>query len=380
MDPQLGAGFTTCEYPCQTDADCTNPAERCQAGFCTINECGQLDGGNGTIWSTCDAADAGDGTCALPAGPQADLITPLFDFFPAVFVCVVDGTSTDSCDLLATRAPADAARRCAAGLVCNPDIVGVDGGSGGTCVHGCDPSAPDCPAGQVCTGNVARDGYCYPAGNGGCATGLPDDTYAFCDNNAQCSCPNLCVFDPGMDAGTFCEPPCATPADCPYAGTTCVAGSCVVNFCQQSVGGPAPGAYGEPCTSVSGDDGTCLPTLALGQSVGVCMRAGTASAGCSYVFDYASVVPAGRILSADQLCPSGQVCSFPSDGGAGACAILCTPSDAGCPQGMVCLEQDSLIPNFGLCGACITSGGFCLNDWECCAGTCGSDAGRFVCP
>ncbi len=376
-DPQLGVGFTSCEFPCQTSADCQNPGERCLGGACSIDECGQGDGGNGVIWGGCDSLDGGDGTCALPAGPQRDLIVPLFDFSPAVFVCEQSGTSTGPCSLLATRA--DDSLRCAAGLVCNPNVVGLDGGASGLCVHGCDPTVPNCPAGEVCSGSAPREGYCYALGESGCAVGLPGDSYQGCDNSAQCACPNTCVADPGLE-GSYCEPPCTSTTDCLNVGTVCANGSCVVNFCAQSPGGVAPGAYDHTCTAVSGQDGTCLPTPApLANEVGVCVRGGTASSSCAMALDPSALVPAGNVVPSSDLCPAGQVCAALADGGP-SCAPVCDPDAGGCPSGTVCLEQDIFIPDFGVCGVCLTPGAFCLQDDECCGGGCGSDAGPFVCP
>jgi len=391
----VGFDEDRCEYPCVTSADCVNPGELCSAGGgCTLGLCGPLPDGdagpNGLFWGPCSNAGTNDGTCVPAIGPLLLNAASNFDIQADIFTCMAAGTSVTTCDLSATRN--DPTRLCAQGLGCNPLGAGLTG-TAGICSQGCTPGSNEvpCPSGQVCSsatqggttfGLGPHGGYCFAGGAGGCAVGLQDQSYLACQDNSQCNCPNLCVFDPGLGI-QVCEAPCTTGGYCTSLGATCVNGFCAGAFCVRSLTGDVPGAYLGVCDSADAGDGTCVPRdqFGAGGEFGLCLRGGVADGGCDPPLQLLPTPPIGPAVSPGGLCPVGQVCIQGQSGNANACSLLCDPQGNGapCASGEVCLLQSASLPDLGICGSCVGDGISCLRDRDCCSGSCSGPLGSQTC-
>ena len=150
---QYGAG--TCDYRCTTSADCPLPWTTCQSGVCLIDYCGPTTG-NGALDGTCDAADAGDGTCEGPIGGTT-LVQVGGQTLGVCFQASL--TSSGSCSIYAQRD--QPAELCALGSECVPNsLEGL-----GSCEQVCNPTLLDagCPTGRRCDADLqlgAGFGYC----------------------------------------------------------------------------------------------------------------------------------------------------------------------------------------------------------------------------
>jgi hypothetical protein len=153
-------------------------------------------------------------------------------------------------------------------------------------------------------------------------------------------------------------------------GWACQSGFCVLSFCAYSPLGPVAGALGSPCTVNDGggtcnpwDDGEDLPDG--GGFFGLCIPNGGQDAGSACANDE---------IGADLQCGAGLICPEFGNG----CASACTKS-SDCGTGEICLTAQPFVSSSvaGYCGACLTSGGSCFADADCCAslhcdgGTCG---------
>ncbi len=164
-----------------------------------------------------------------------------------------------------------------------------------------------------------------------------------------------CVTDPLFPgAGSDCEYPCNTTADCSFVLAICREGHCIANACGSDGGPPASGLVnwnvplGQLCTGVAANDSTCLP-LSGNDPPGACEQGGTATV-CP-AGEFGQPVDLARCSAAGSLCKPGSVCAQVPDGG-GNCFQLCVPGGAAtCPSGTGC----TTLPT-GL-GFCLVDGG-----------------------
>jgi hypothetical protein len=192
-----------------------------------------------------------------------------------------------------------------------------------------------------------------------CNPSLGANDLADCTSNADCSCPEQCVTDHGLQ---LCEIPCpngasdCTDVDAPQV--KCQGGFCALNFCGQAPSGPAAGAIGAPCDISTSNDGMCTAVAApSGSLIGFCFPIGTVSAGGDCADDQ---------IGTDLQCVSGQICPQYSD--AQVCSTPC--AGATCTAGQICLAAVPGVAesSAGYCGACLTAGTTCNAPSDCCSG------------
>jgi hypothetical protein len=377
-------GQSQCALPCAaTSTDCSDPSTSCQNGFCVGNVCA---GDAGPFYTICNAAtDAGDGYCQPVINVNGTA---------QVGVCYQAGTADSgfACDPNAERF--DAGALCVLGTVC----FAPDGGTS-YCEPGCDAvDANDCGAGNVCAANYnlpsLRAGVCYPAGAGGCALGLSaagNSTELFsCSTSGFCGCPQTCLVDPGSGA-SFCEMPCASASDCDIATTTCLNGTCGLNYCDVNLlGVTAAGTYDGQCNVADAGDGTCqaqYPTdqngNPVGPAYGLCQLDGNVTVASQGSCGIQSTDPT-------QLCQAGTECFSVDFFGDTGCLSLCDPTsfDGGsCGAGNGCFGVYSgypgIAPTYGSCQLCTPptsdAGVGCFSNSECCSLVCTQTANGGVC-
>ncbi|MHB8417346.1 MAG: hypothetical protein ACYDCL_04675 [Myxococcales bacterium] len=104
---------------------------------------------------------------------------------------------------------------------------------------------------------------------GGCQPGAAPNELSACSSDADCACPLSCVQGPG--GAKLCEYHCRTLSDCPTLYTICKAGSCQPNLCG---GGFGNGTLDGTCGVVGKDDGSCVPDVVGGVTIGLCWQGG----------------------------------------------------------------------------------------------------------
>ena len=119
----------------------------------------------------------------------------------------------------------------------------------------------------------------------------------------------------------MCEAPCTQTADCTTPYTVCNGATCTIDLCGLALGGPPNGTLDGTCDASGQNDGTCVPTMAVGDggAFGVCYQGGPASGqGCSLTATRAT--PGG-------LCQAGSICGVSTMGFGTQCYLLCNPTD-----------------------------------------------------
>jgi hypothetical protein len=217
----------------------------------------------------------------------------------------------------------------------------------------------DCCSG-LCPGSNADAGVSGLCSEPLCIdAGLPGVGYTACNGDAGppgCTCPFACLSDPGLGRmasgiwGFTCEATCNQGSDCLDPISSCVAGSCNLNFCVADwPNNPKPGVLGQVCDAQDAGSGTCLPlgTNPGSTQVGVCTQGGTATVNAPCTPFWPGPAPGvfpNPSTEADQLCTVGNVCvwSSPPDAG-GICLAL---GDGGCVVGLGAANGTG--PNFDL--------------------------------
>jgi hypothetical protein len=180
----------------------------------------------------------------------------------------------------------------------------------------------------------------------GCQSGAPDEL-APCQANQDCNCPLSCVTGP-LGQG-LCERPCQSLSDCPVLYTTCQGGSCQPNLCG-GLGGPPNGTLDGTCNVVSGNDGSCVPMLFGGSTVGLCYQGGAFEGRCD--------PSATRSNDPTGACAAAWVCLPAGAGNLGQCQLLCNPAlPTSCPGAGPCVEPLGADPELGICEPGSSSGG-----------------------
>ena len=164
---QDGGTFTRneCVQDCGQTSDCLDLATSCQYDICYWNFCGA----GAAAYSSCDAADAGDGEC-IPEPIGHGATTELcFQAGDAGAMAPCGGTREDpvcsSGNTCVTPDPGGSGycyQICALGM--EPQcpsglcfLLGITATDTGICITLCNSEQP-CPGGQVCS----KSGYCEP--------------------------------------------------------------------------------------------------------------------------------------------------------------------------------------------------------------------------
>jgi hypothetical protein len=373
-DPGLYRSSTGCEQPCVITADCWNPATHCVNGFCNVNTCNERQGS-----MSCDALDAGDGTC------EPDV----FEGTNEQWDCMRAGTAISYCEW--PSAGSTESTTCPSGTICVnfimddafPPVAARWEWSlpaSGQCLPVCNPTGSTGPACQgLCELVVMdylheKDFYC-PTCTGACVDSgrtPPQPSYepwlqleyGPCNSDADCISPLSCRDSVALGVRS-CLATCTLDSDCPLFGESCDDGGvCGLSPCLPSLsdGGTTDGPVGDICP-LPGGIGTCLPLTSAAALA--CLAGGTASGDC------AVWLPNGR---PDLACPVGQTCV------SSRCYSVCDPNSQtpSCDSGTACASATGWnTPMVGICtGGCLPSGLSCIFNGDCCSRFCGpSDGG-----
>ncbi|KAG7130715.1 hypothetical protein HYQ45_010512 [Verticillium longisporum] len=230
---------------------------------------------------------------------------------------------------------------CPDGFLCTVPV----GGGPNVCLPDTTPETcnPTCAAGSLCVGTT-----CVPLG---CT--IPAPTLKMAKRQSQGTCPDgsVCTILTG-DTGT-CTPevPNTCTPDCP-TGTTCIAGQCLPQVCtlpeltrftmKRQVQADCPDGF--TCTAVTGNTGTCTPTVPA--TCSPACSTGTTCVGTLCVPQSCTVsvgIPrAKRQIQGD--CPEGFECDVIA-GGVGTCQPVTQPANCGdtggpCTGGLICVDID----------------------------------------
>lgn len=370
-------GKTTCEQPCNSDANCpTN--QTCSKfvgksyGACIKSSGGNTTPGKKADGATCTASTQCDSGICVGSGGSG-VCTPDCASKPCKSGsnCLELSNGKKGCFPGGSKKLGEA---CSSSQECATSVCGPSDGKY-MCTQLCGSGKPACPSGYQCFQVSSGASACFPAAK---KKGIGEA----CAGSSECNS-GLCIGKSG--GGGTCVQPCTTDSQC-GSGYACSPLSGGGGACSKL----GDKKLGDPCSTPSQcASGTCLAVN--GKSV--------CSASCASTVDCPCGNECTTFQSGKKYCIAGKkvacvqnkgACTADSECVSDLCLNnLCTPTcsifsaASGCPEGKGCVRLEATNPK----GVCSTKGpeGFgapCSNDTGCVAlfcddGKCGQACNPF---